>query len=127
MIRCFLCFGLLLFFPINALIVESLDLESLKLEIAFVDQKSLFVFDVDETLITSKDPFFCSHNNLPANCLSIQSYFGDLDLFLDGHDILKGWKETWISRILAKMEWQLVDSQFPNLVYFQYYRVCSYD
>lgn len=102
MIHCFLCFGLLLFLPINALIIESINLKSLKLEIALSNEKNLFVFDVDETLITSKDPFFRSHNNLPANCLLIQSYFGDLDLFLDDMTSLRDVKKFGLAEFWPK-------------------------
>lgn len=101
----------------SALIVEVSDIKFFKKEITTLDNQSLVVFDVDETLSTPVDPFFRGTSNLPANCKIISQNFGDLDLFLED-EVLKGWKEIWIGKICAKMQFQLVDPEFSSIIQY---------
>lgn len=101
--------------PIAASIIEVTDLESFKKELTTLDKQSLVIFDVDETLITPRDPFFRGIPNLPANCQNILQNFGELDFFLQD-EVLKYWKEIWIGKICSKMQFQLVDTEFPYII-----------
>jgi hypothetical protein len=102
--------------PTPAVIIEVGNLELFKKEIETLDSQSLVVFDVDETLITPKDPFLRYLRAPPYNCQIIHQGFGILDCLLED-DVLKGWKEIWFSRILNTMQYQLVDSEFPLLIH----------
>lgn len=102
--------------PASTLIIPAKDLENFKQELATLDSQALVVFDVDETLITPKDPFLRYLRQPPPNCKTVQEGFGILDCLLED-DVLKGWKEVWFSRIMDRMVYQLLDPEFPSIIH----------
>jgi hypothetical protein len=98
-----------------ALILKISSLDNFKKEVLELDAQALVIFDVDETLINPKDPFFRDSASLPNSCQNILQHF-EMDLFLN-EEILKNWKEFWISKIFLKMEFQLVDHDFPLILH----------
>jgi hypothetical protein len=117
MVRIFLSSFLFLFSVAHAAIIEVSNLESFKNEIKTFNSQTLVIFDVDETLITPKEALFrASKEQLPAEYQQLREYFGDLRTLLKD-ELLKDWKEVWISRILAHRQYQLMDKELPALIH----------
>jgi hypothetical protein len=118
-IRAFLssCLIFLFYIPLtHAVIIEISNLESFKNEIETLDSQALVIFDVDETLITPKEALFrAPKEQLPIDYQLLREYFDDLRTILED-EVLKSWKEIWISRILVHRQYQLMDEELPMLI-----------
>lgn len=100
----------------NAEITEVFNLDVFKEKTSLLNDQSLVIFDVDETLITPKEAFFrVSKAKLPLDYQLLREYFGDLRTLLK-EEILKGWKEVWISKMLVHKQFQLMDIELPVII-----------
>lgn len=102
---------ILLFTKLNAVIITSPNLETFELAIADADHHSLIMFDVDDTMIFAKDAILQSRYKQTWRDLAKETFNNPLIV-----DTVKYNHEYFVSKVLTKMEFEIVDPRIITLI-----------